>query len=483
MERRFIAGNYLVMVFSSAIYVSAIFVTLSYHLEGRLNDSWLVALAAGITLSNHVYFLVRKNLLVWSGLFLAMLGVLSLASFYRGGAFSNGVLWAMLFPFFTFYLVGYRKGFFCNALYIGSLIVITLWQSWTGGLRHSWEFMLTYFFILITLSLLTLIYDRDKARLLDQVSQTSEKYSTLFKHLNYAVVVVSKDLDVLETNEVFIAWFGADAPTVIDSLKQWSHQQKGYLIESALRERTEKSMIGEFDLAGSTRTLRVVAAPIFTKGHLHTTVMVTFEDITSQTKQYEATLEKAVHFESLANLDALTSLFNRRYFEEQTPVLFELAIKHKFPLTILLIDIDYFKQFNDALGHAQGDNALKMVAQTLKQEVDRRRDSFVARYGGEELVVVLQNMNIHEAKQYAEHLQKRISALCIPHPTSNVKPYLTVSIGVSSAHAHAQLNYQKLFDQADLALYHAKGHGRNQVVSYHEARSNRSNQKPEPTLM
>lgn len=482
MKKSLLAEAVSVGAFSSITYISGIIVMMSYYLESRMSEAWIVILALFLTFCNHVYFYFTKRFSIWKRIFLTTFGILSISSFYLGGAFSNGVLWAMFFPFFAFYLLGYKKAFFINLVYIFSLIVVTIFKTWIGTLIHPIEFMIFYLFVLIILVFLTHKYDRDKAKLIEQMAQTSEKYSLLFRHFNQAILVVSHRLEMLEINKVFERWFGTNTDEVLKCLNESKHSSNGFIVEAALQERKAKTFLGDFTCLGSTRRFRVVATPIFAEGGVNTSVMLTFEDVTEQAKQYEQTLEKAVHFESLANLDALTSLYNRRYFEEQTQLLFEMASKYKQPLAILLIDIDLFKDYNDTLGHMQGDEALRKVSEVLKREVHLRPDSFVARYGGEELVCVLNDMNIHQAKIYAQKLHSLIEGLNIPHPNSNVKPYLTVSIGVSSAHVHAHLTYQRIFEQADSALYFAKRHGRNQVISYHETKSFLSSKNPRPVI-
>lgn len=168
--------------------------------------------------------------------------------------------------------------------------------------------------------------------------------------------------------------------------------------------------------------------------------------------------------QEFALLDGLTGIFNRRLFDERYHRELDRALTYACPMSVLLIDIDYFKRFNDLLGHLRGDECLIAVAGTLKDNLRRSQD-FVARYGGEEFAVVLPDCNDRAATQIAESLRGAIEALGIDAPFTDAGR-LTVSIGIAtlamqdrpSPSAHA------LLARADAALYRAKSAGRNQVA-------------------
>lgn len=162
----------------------------------------------------------------------------------------------------------------------------------------------------------------------------------------------------------------------------------------------------------------------------------------------------------LSEIDPLTTIFNRRVYEHQLAQEIASANRTEKPLSLMMIDIDFFKDYNDHYGHDAGDIALKLIAQSIK-ETSLRKTDFVARFGGEEFVVLMPATNIKGAYVLAENIRTNIKALSIKHEFSNVTNIITVSIGISSLTGKS-LTEEKLFKQADLALYEAKEAGRNQ---------------------
>ena len=162
----------------------------------------------------------------------------------------------------------------------------------------------------------------------------------------------------------------------------------------------------------------------------------------------------------LSSIDALTKLKNRGFFEETFQKVFESAFRYQRPLSLLVIDIDYFKKINDEYGHQAGDECLKKVSEGLSQLISRPQD-LVARYGGEEFVVLMPETPSNGASQVAEKVRKQIektSYLISEHELN-----LTVSIGVISLVPDSEDNRKDMFDRADVALYKAKREGRNRV--------------------
>ncbi len=159
--------------------------------------------------------------------------------------------------------------------------------------------------------------------------------------------------------------------------------------------------------------------------------------------------------------DSLTGLYNHGYFKEYLRTEFERCQQAKLPLSLLMVDIDHFKQLNDTRGHAFGDLALKEVAMVVLRNV--RDIDLVARYGGEEFAVVLQ-ADTEQASAVAERIGRAVAAHLIG-ANSSLATQVTVSIGCASFPQHSQ-NWQKLLEQADQALYQAKAAGRNRVCIY-----------------
>jgi diguanylate cyclase (GGDEF)-like protein len=164
----------------------------------------------------------------------------------------------------------------------------------------------------------------------------------------------------------------------------------------------------------------------------------------------------------LTLLDGLTNVSNRRHFDATLENEMQRALRTQNHLSLLMIDVDYFKPFNDHYGHGAGDQCLKQIAQAMQAEVNRPMD-LLARYGGEEFVVLLPGTGLEGAWSVAESLRQAVAALQVPHACSPVAPHVTISVGVA-CHAQSDSNSPgDLLRQADQALYQAKQSGRNQV--------------------
>jgi len=184
-------------------------------------------------------------------------------------------------------------------------------------------------------------------------------------------------------------------------------------------------------------------------------------DITDN-KEIIAKLDTAnKKLKELSYLDALTKIPNRRAFDEKIISEVAAAKRSNGSLSLLLIDIDNFKDYNDHFGHEKGDDALFKVAQAIKNVLPRETD-FVARYGGEEMAVILPYTSIEGAEAIANKILQRVIDENIAHPYSRYKGVLTVSIGVFST----DKEFDELFRYADTALYEAKKNSRNRYEVY-----------------
>jgi diguanylate cyclase (GGDEF)-like protein len=156
-----------------------------------------------------------------------------------------------------------------------------------------------------------------------------------------------------------------------------------------------------------------------------------------------------------SRIDGLTRIPNRRRFDEAYVEERDRARRTKTPLAVLMIDLDRFKLYNDAYGHLQGDDVLRLVAQTLYHALHRPGD-LVARWGGEEFVVLLPQTDLEGAVTVAERLRKAVWELEMPHESSPVAKVLTVSIGVAASKAGQPWSYDMLLQWADEAVYRKK---------------------------
>ena len=164
-----------------------------------------------------------------------------------------------------------------------------------------------------------------------------------------------------------------------------------------------------------------------------------------------------------ANLDGLTEIANRRYLDEQLDKEWHRCLREQQPLALIISDVDYFKRYNDTYGHQLGDECLIRIANALTR-VTRRPGDLVARYGGEEFVAILPYTTSDGAWQVAEALQAELRHLQIPHASSDVNPYVTLSIGIASTIPTQQNTPEGLLAVADKALYGAKEGGRNRIL-------------------
>ncbi|PKQ74675.1 GGDEF domain-containing protein [Aeromonas sobria] len=163
--------------------------------------------------------------------------------------------------------------------------------------------------------------------------------------------------------------------------------------------------------------------------------------------------------DQLAKQDPLTDVANRRHFNIELERALAHSQENGVPLSLILIDVDYFKRFNDHYGHQVGDMCLKEVAQALKRSV-RTPSDLVARYGGEEFVLLLPNTDSEAATAVAQRLQDGLASLQLEHLASDVAPWVTVSQGIASIVSGEGAS--QLLERADRALYRAKESGRNQ---------------------
>jgi diguanylate cyclase (GGDEF)-like protein/PAS domain S-box-containing protein len=217
--------------------------------------------------------------------------------------------------------------------------------------------------------------------------------------------------------------------------------------------------------------------PLFDEQHNLSGRLIVFRDITDR-KEVEKDLRHAMdrmqtqlieigllqsQLREQAIRDALTQLFNRRYLEETLERELARAAREGYPLCIVMMDIDHFKEVNDTYGHEAGDIVLKTLAEKVTSQ--SRQGDFVCRYGGEEFVLVMPNINLDFARERVGALHRTISSLYIPFGRYSI--HITVSMGISAFPIHGEKK-EELLRAADRALYAAKNSGRNRVMVYRE---------------
>ena len=167
----------------------------------------------------------------------------------------------------------------------------------------------------------------------------------------------------------------------------------------------------------------------------------------------------------VATHDGLTTLLNRAAFEDQVRRVWQQAQRDRQTVAVIMIDIDYFKAYNDRYGHVAGDDCLRRVSRALRDAARRRPLDFVARYGGEELVAVLYGADQSYAESIARSLLTAVRELRIPHADSQAQSHVTVSVGVVAVDAYRMASHDAAVGLADQALYEAKNQGRDRFVA------------------
>ena len=191
-------------------------------------------------------------------------------------------------------------------------------------------------------------------------------------------------------------------------------------------------------------------------------IAMTLALVMQHAQQYHELLVANQELQKLALSDGLTSLANRRRFDDHLANEWQRLARDRQPLSLILCDLDHFKRYNDTFGHPAGDRCLIRVARALLSGPQRPAD-LVARYGGEEFAIILPNTDTHGAWRIAQKIHESVRALKIDHAMDNEEPYITVTMGVSTVIPGHDNTPQMLLQASDLALYYAKQQGRNRT--------------------
>ncbi|WP_166241216.1 diguanylate cyclase domain-containing protein [Paenibacillus turpanensis] len=304
------------------------------------------------------------------------------------------------------------------------------------------------------------------------LSQRTSQLRALLGNLNSGVLVEDIHRRILHSNAKLAEMLGIPySPAQLEGmdgrrlLRETSDlvEDEGRFtasIDKLVRERAKR--LNEEVLLKDGRTFETDYIPIYDGislvGHLWN-----IRDITIR-KQTMRKLEEAnKRLESLSHRDGLTDIPNRRAYDERLEQEWASSQRKKEPLSLLLIDIDQFKLYNDTYGHQAGDECLRAVARELQAQCKRPAD-FAARYGGEEFAVLLPDTDAGGALRVAEQIRQEVYKLGIPHSLSSAGGYVSVSIGACTRIASPDERPALLFELADQALYEAKKNGRNRVV-------------------
>jgi diguanylate cyclase (GGDEF)-like protein/PAS domain S-box-containing protein len=278
------------------------------------------------------------------------------------------------------------------------------------------------------------------------------------------LVVLDKELRIITANRSFYRTFQVNPEETEKRLiydlgnRQWDIPGLRELLENILLMNNafeDFEVVHNFESVG-LKTMLLNARKIYRETNHVEMILLAIEDITERKKAEE-------QLKLIAFIDGLTGVANRRHFDNTLDLEWRRAMRSAKLLSLIMIDIDFFKNYNDLYGHLAGDSCLQKIAHTLKDSL-RRAGNFVARYGGEEFMVILPDTHAEEAYLFAESLREKIENLNIEHKDSKVSKNVTVSLGVSTAVPKKDSEYDELISLVDKALYQAKQGGRNRVV-------------------
>lgn len=190
------------------------------------------------------------------------------------------------------------------------------------------------------------------------------------------------------------------------------------------------------------------------------------DEITARIELQEHLEQANKKLEHLSYIDELTNIPNRRIFNEVIKKQWSHCSREAIPLSVILLDIDYFKNYNDNYGHLAGDECLRKVAQTLAESMKCSYD-FIARFGGEEFGIILPGTGFESSIMLAEQMRISVESLRLKHEFSCISPYITISLGVATVLPEKHMSCHELINASDKQLYKAKQEGRNRVCAVH----------------
>jgi len=174
-----------------------------------------------------------------------------------------------------------------------------------------------------------------------------------------------------------------------------------------------------------------------------------------------------IKLNELSITDSLTGIFNRRRFEEFLASEWCRCQRKSNPISLLMIDLDFFKLYNDTYGHTLGDDCLRAIAYILRKKTNRPTD-IAARYGGEEFAIVLSETDVAGALKVAESVRASVETMNLPHESSDTSNVVTISIGLATIRPDKHMEQSLLVQRADKALYISKNEGRNRITKFEE---------------
>lgn len=308
-------------------------------------------------------------------------------------------------------------------------------------------------------------------------------FKSVFENSPTSIQIYSLDGYLKSYNNAFETLFNVQTLPFVGVYNVFEDPQ---LIESGIVKLVRRvadgeiieNLVSKYDAArmnGRERWLRTFMFPVKDDNRKVVDFVIMHEDVTDL-KNHELYLEKVIsertmelervnrELEQLSKVDVLTTLFNRRAFNTVFENEYQSALQTGIVLSLIIIDIDYFKRYNDCYGHQAGDACLQKVACAIKENVQRNAD-VAARYGGDEFAVILPQTTAEEAIIIAERIRKCVVKANIPNASSQLG-YVTLSLGVKTFEPNLDTSSDAFFKEADLALYRAKNSGKNKSVLF-----------------
>ena len=288
----------------------------------------------------------------------------------------------------------------------------------------------------------------------------NQRYQVVLDGISNAIISINQNNRIIYANPAALRYFSITMEMMLG--KPLPHIFQGGMGERVL------SLIEELGKPGadSRKSIkisvnnRILDLCIATTDGSKDFQVIIMEDITERENTRKALVQANNKFQAQARIDGLTNISNRRHFDELLHQEWGRMRREKGQLSLMLCDVDYFKDFNDTYGHLEGDQCLRDIAETIKSSLHRPSDN-VARYGGDEFVILLPGTPLKGALQLAEQIRKRVNQLQCMHAASPIANHVTITIGAGSGSPNDALPEDKFIWLADKSLYAAKAQGRN----------------------
>lgn len=448
---------------------------------GCAYEAWAVRILTGAEVKR------RLHLPVAAGIAAAILAALPLGSPYRGG-----VVFLLQSVFYllpgAFLLHGpsgrsllQRILGFCylaaSGVFLGASLICLAFPSFAVSAAGrpvfavvplaSFSIFLIGGFILLTLAKER--SDRIVAEMRKSLQQSQTRFQRVVETATEGILMFDEDFRITFANEKMASVLGYAIGEMVgrpyESLIPESHIQLVRYQE--MQRRLGNDSIYECPLVGKDgkeRWFIISATAIVGDSGLFEGSFAMLSDITERREMELALAESNRRLTEMSHTDSLTGIANRRLFDRVLEREYARLLRTKSQLSVILLDLDHFKDYNDEYGHVMGDACLRQIGAVLAECVGRSLD-LAARYGGEEFACILPDTGLQASVEMAEKIRRRIAGLNIEHSKSPVAPYVTASFGVITVHHSPNLSPADIVNLADRMLYRAKAAGRNCIES------------------